>query len=148
MNHESRVCLPSELTFICNIQNSLLQYLKFSSKAKKRMSDLEKHVSEIYQVLIQNGHEKFLRACNLADKIRKKESLTAFFIVYCNEFSIKQDKKTSLYLMKSDLKNGFTWTTCLAHTLVALPDIQCLKVGFYLGSCTNIKILAFFKLSA
>ena len=102
------------------------------------MSNLEKHVNEIYQVLIRNDHEKFLGACNVADQIRRKESLTALFIAYCNEFGIKQDKKISLYLMKSDIKNGFTWTTCLAHTLIALPDIQCLKVEFYVSSYTNI----------
>ena len=92
------------------------------------LDDLNKHLNEIYQVLIRHGHEKFLETCNLADHISRKKCLTALYIDFCNESGLKQDKKISLWFMKFDVKNGFTWTTCLADSLDALPEIQCLKV--------------------
>ena len=95
------------------------------------LDDLDKHVNEIYQVLNRNGHAKFSDTYDLADFIILKESLSALYTFFCNNFGIKQDKKISLFLMKFDVKNGFTWTTCLAENLVFLPEIQCLKVDFF-----------------
>ena len=96
------------------------------------LDDLDKHVNEIYQVLNRNGHTKFFDTYDLADHIKSKESLSALYTFFCNDFGIKQDKKISLFLMKFDVvKNGFTWTTCLAENLVFLPDIQCLKVDYF-----------------
>ena len=110
--------------------------------------DLNKNLNEIYQVLKRPGHEKFLETCNLADQIRRKKSLTALYIVFCNDSGLKQDKKTSLWFMKFDVKNGFTWTTCLADSLYALPEIQCLKVDINLLLIYNILISAFLEFYA
>ena len=94
------------------------------------LDDLNKRVEEIYQVLIQNGQAEFLETYNIADKISRKVCLIALYTDFSNENGIKQDKQTSLLLMKFDIKNGFTWTTCLLHCLFQLPEIKILKVTF------------------
>ena len=92
--------------------------------------DLNKRVQEINQVFTRNGQAKFLETYNIAVKISTKTCLMALYISFCNAFGFKADKKTSLFLMKFDIKTGFTWTTCLAESLFALPNIQILKVTF------------------
>ena len=112
------------------------------------LDDLNKHLKEIYQVLIRHGHEKFLETCDVADQISRKKSLTATYIIFCNESGLKQDKKISLWFMKFDVRNGFTWTTCLADSLVALPEIQCLKVEILTPPFTEILTSAFLEFYA
>ena len=99
----------------------------------KRMSDfddLNNSVQEINQVFIRNGQAKFLDIYDIVLEISRQRCLIALYISFCNEFEIKQDKQTSLFLMKFDVQNGYTWTTCLAQSLFALPNIRILKVNF------------------
>lgn len=99
----------------------------------KRMSDfddLNNCVQEINQVFIRNGQAKFLDIYDIVVEISRNRCLMALYISFCNEFEIKQDKQTSLFLMKFDVQNGYTWTTCLAQSLFALPSIRILKVTF------------------
>ena len=107
--------------------------------------DLDKHVNEIYQVLNQNDHAKFYDIYDVADHVGRKESLSALYVFFCNDSGIKQDKKISLFLMKFDVKNGLTWTTCLADNLVALPEIQCLKVDFFYAPVEENFNFSFFR---
>ena len=95
------------------------------------MSDeFKRRANNIYELLIRNGHTNSWRLLknDLTDTIRRRGSVMAFYIASCNEFGIKHDKKTSLSLIKFDLKNGLTYTTCLAECLFFLPDNRCLKV--------------------
>ena len=110
--------------------------------------DLDKHVNEIHQVLNQNDYAKFYDIYDVADHVGRKESLSALYVFFCNDSGIKQDKKISLFLMKFDVKNGLTWTTCLADNLVALPEIQCLKVDLFMLQFVKTSISAFFEVYA
>ena len=64
------------------------------------MSDLEnldENVNEIYRALDLNGHAKFVDTYDVADFIRRKESLSALYTFFCNDCGIKQDKRISLF---------------------------------------------------
>ena len=95
--------------------------------------DLNKRLNEISQIFIRNGQAKFLETHNIENIINAKRSISLMsrYTDFCNEFGIKQDKKTSLLLMKFDIKTRFTWTTLLHACLYELPAINILKVTFY-----------------
>ena len=112
------------------------------------LNTLNLRTKEIYDVFNSSQHKNFVKTYNLTEEIYRKRSLIALYIDFCNDHHFKQDKKTSLFLMKFDIKNGLTWTTCLTRCLYSLPDIQCLKVNAVLLFEVMILISAFFEIYA
>ena len=92
--------------------------------------DLDKRLAEINQIFHQSGQENFVKLNNLVEDIYLRNSINARYIQFCNNNNYKHKKKICVLLMKFDIRNGLTWTTCLNQSLKVLPDIQTLKVRY------------------
>ena len=90
--------------------------------------DFSTLLSELCQIFNKSGHEKFMEVEELVDDIYLQRSINARYIEFCNNKSYRNKKKISISLMKFDIRNGLTWTTCFLQSLRKLPDNQSLKV--------------------
>ena len=110
--------------------------------------DMEKRLAEIHQKFHRSDQENFLKLKDLTNHIYLRRSINALYINFCNNNNSKPNKKICISLMKFDIRNGLTWTTCLNESLRELPDTQTLKVCFCLCFDAFIFILVFLKLYA